>query len=119
MLAILKRGKRLYRPGFELRFLNCPVEAAVGESKIAISVPKRLVKSSVARNRIKRLVREAFRVHRVAAAPLHMLVNYQARNDGRDSDVRRNLRRELASLFEDVVLRAKAAPFQNARVRVG
>lgn len=119
VLAVLKRGKRLNRTDFELRVLNVPVGAAAGESKIAISVPKRLLKSSVARNRIKRLVREEFRVHRVAAAPLHMLVNYKAKNDGRDGLVRRNLRAELATLFDDAAIRMRAVPVNNVHARTG
>jgi ribonuclease P protein component len=119
VLAVLKKGKRLIRSGFELRFLNLPCTAAVCESRIAISVPKRLVKSSVARNRIKRLVREEFRLHRAATAPIHMLINYQARNDGRDSARRRILRRELASLFADAIVRAQIAPVDDVRARAG
>ncbi len=119
MLAVLKRGKRFNRSGFELRVLSSPAKAVIGESKIAISVPKRLLKSSVARNRIKRLVREEFRIHRAAAMPLHMLVNYQARNDGRVAAVRRNLRRALSSLFEDAILRMTAVQADNTRVRAG
>lgn len=108
MLAVLKRGKRLNRVDFELRFLISTANSAACDSKIAISVPKRLLKSSVARNRIKRLVREAFRRHRAAAAPLHLLVNYKSRNDARVAAVRRSLRVELAGLFNDAVLRAQA-----------
>lgn len=119
VLAVLKCGKRLIRSGFELRFLSVPAGAAIGESKIAISVPKRLLKSSVARNRIKRLVREEFRVHRIVGVPLHMLVNYQAKNDGRNAVVRRDLRRALGKLFEDAILRTKVAHADNTNVCAG
>lgn len=119
VLALLKRGKRLNRTDFELRVLDVSAVAVAGESKIAISVPKRFLKSSVARNRIKRLVREGFRIHRIAAAPLHMLVNYKARNDGRDATVRCNLRVELATLFDDAVHRLLTVHVDNTPVRAG
>lgn len=109
VLAVLQQGRRLKREDFEVRMLIVQAGKPAGDSKLAISVPKQLLKSSVARNRIKRLVREAFRLHCVAAEPLHMLVNYRARADGRRSAIRRALRMELASLFDDAVLRARAA----------
>ena len=108
VLAILKTGKRLAKADFELKFLIPSASDVAGDGKIAVSVPKRLLKSSVARNRIKRLVREEYRGHKVAAAPLHMLVNYRSRDDGRLASSRRLLRAEVAALFEDAVLRACA-----------
>ena len=108
VLAVLKRGKRLNGVDFVLRLLISPTKNVAEDSGIAISVPKRLLKSSVARNRIKRLVREAFRQHRSAARALHLLVNYKARNDGRDAAARCLLRTELTSLFDDAILRAQA-----------
>jgi len=107
VLAILKTGKRIAKADFELKFLIPTAMDAAGGGKVAVSVPKRLLKSSVARNRIKRLVREEYRGHKVAAAPLHMLVNYRSRDDGRLASSRRLLRAELAGLFEDAVLRAR------------
>ena len=108
VLAILKTGKRIAKADFELKFLIPFAKDAAGDGKMAVSVPKRLLKSSVARNRIKRLVREEYRAHEVATAPLHMLVNYRSRDDGRLASSRRLLRAELAGLFEDAVLRARA-----------
>ena len=116
MQAVLNRGKRLNRADFEIRFLTLPAECAAGDSKIAISVSKRLLKSSVARNRIKRLVREAYRGHRAAATPLHMLVSYKGRSEGRDAAARRSLRMELANLFNDAILRVQSG---NSRLRAG
>lgn len=116
VLAVLKRGKRLNRVDFELRFLISSANSAGCDSKIAISVPKRLLNSSVARNRIKRLVRETFRGHRAATAPLHMLVNYKSRIDARVATARRSLRIELAGMFDDAILRAQAG---NSAGRAG
>ena len=103
MQAVLKRGKRVSRADFELRYLIFPGMNAFSDSKIAISVPKRLLKSSVARNRIKRLVREVFRAHCAAASPLHILVNFKTRNDGREAESRRIMRGELAGLLDEAI----------------
>ena len=64
---------------------NIPVATAAGESdmhalsnlslsRIALSVPKRLLKRSVDRNRVKRVLRESFRRHNVRASGLDLLL---------------------------------------------
>ena len=103
VLAVLRRGKRLKRDAFEVKFVISRAKNSSADSKLAISVPKRLLKSSVARNRIKRIVREEFRVHRAATAPLHLLVIYLASDDARHDAARRILRAELANMFDDAV----------------
>jgi RNase P protein component len=116
VLTVLKRGKRLVHASFELRFLIASANPAAAPGKIAISVPKRKLKSAVARNRIKRLVREEFRVHGAARIPLHMLVNYNALNDGRDASIRRLLRTELVNLLNEAIVRARVS---NSGARAG
>lgn len=108
VLAVLKRGKRLSQADFELRFLISPVKGAPSGSKIAIAVPKRQLKSAAARNRIKRLVREEYRRHTAANAPLHMLVTFKTKNEGRGAEARRRLRIELASLLDHAASCVKA-----------
>ena len=107
VLAILKSGKRIGRPDFECRFSPTQSQEAGKFGVIAISVPKRLIKSSVARNRIKRLVRETFRVHRAAFSPLKVLVNFKSRDDGRDASSRGRLRVELQGLLDSVVIKTR------------
>ena len=116
VLAILKQGKRLSRPGFDLRFLFAPADQQQDAAKMAIAVPKRLLKSAVARNRIKRQVREVFRMHVASTAPLNILVTLKVKNDGKRADARLLLRADLATLFDDVVRRAntRAPAAQNA-----
>lgn len=81
---------------------------------MAIAVPKRLLKSAVARNRIKRVVREKFREHYASSAPLHLLVTLKVKNDGKRADARKLLRVELASLFDAAARRAKTgAPVER------
>ena len=47
---------------FPLKLIYIPVsESGASELKTAVSVPKKLVKTAVKRNRIKRLMREVFR----------------------------------------------------------
>ncbi len=43
-------------------------------SRIALSVPKRLLKRSVDRNRAKRVLRESFRLHAIRAAGVDTLI---------------------------------------------
>ncbi len=107
MLAILKHGKRLSQPAFDLRFQFAPDNKTEVAARMAIAVPKRLLKSAVARNRIKRQVREVFRGHVASTAPLNMLVTLKLKNDGKLADARKQLRVELAKLFDDVARRAK------------
>jgi ribonuclease P protein component len=56
---VYKRGKRLHGKGFTLIFH----QNQLGYSRIGISV-HRQIKGAVKRNRIKRIIRESFRLHR-------------------------------------------------------
>jgi ribonuclease P protein component len=53
---------------FRVTFLPLPADHSEAEvpAQLAISVPKRTFKTAVARNRIKRLIREAYRLHKPA-----------------------------------------------------
>lgn len=48
---------------FPLKMIYLPVKEEDSETKVAFSVPKRNFKHAVDRNRIKRLLREAYRLH--------------------------------------------------------
>jgi ribonuclease P protein component len=50
-------------------------------ARIAISVPKRLMKAAIDRNRFKRIVREVFRSHDIRGRPIDMLVLLTAKVD--------------------------------------
>ncbi len=93
------------RGAFECRFSPAQRQESGKFGAIAIAVPKKLLKSSVARNRIKRLVRESFRVHRAAFSSIQVLVNFKSRNDGRTALAREALRAEINSLLDSAVMK--------------
>ena len=56
---LFKEGKSL--KAFPLKLIYTPITSREIELKTAVSVPKKLIKTAVHRNRIKRLIREVFR----------------------------------------------------------
>ncbi|MCF6183277.1 MAG: ribonuclease P protein component [Bacteroidales bacterium] len=58
---VYKHGTSLYSDSFVLFFLK---EEKLTTHKFAVSVPKKLFKSAVKRNKIKRRVRESFRLNK-------------------------------------------------------
>lgn len=60
--ALFKRGKSV--TCFPLKLFYLPEENTKDGSKIAFSVPKKSFKKAVARNRIKRMLRESYRINK-------------------------------------------------------
>lgn len=104
--ALLKTGKRLGRADFDCRFVYINEQSDVADGKLAISVPKRLLKAAVARNRIKRMVREVYRQHVLARLPINLMVIYKSRIDGSDATARGQLRSDLVNLLNEAANRA-------------
>ncbi len=71
---LLRAGARLSRADFIVKL----GENQVGRGRIAIAVPKRILKSAVDRNRVKRVIREAFRQHPVRGLPVDILVTLRS-----------------------------------------
>ena len=74
VLALLRSGARFTRVEFMIKL----GEKKVGQGRIAIAVPKRILNSAVDRNRVKRVIREEFRLHVVRQLPIDMLVTLRA-----------------------------------------
>ena len=85
--------------------------SSTGQGRIAIAVPKRVHKLAVDRNRIKRMIREAFRQNRVRVASVDILVKLLARASPPPSEgskrkrERQRLRDALTQLLDDVLRR--------------
>lgn len=102
--ALLGHGARLSRPPLALK-LN---ENKAGQGRIAIAVPKRVLKRAVDRNKVKRMIREQFRQHGARKLPVDILFTLQSQLTGRadirntDKHARRQLREVLKQLLGDV-----------------
>ncbi len=83
---------------------------AANPARLAISVPKRLVKSSVSRNYLKRQAREAFRQHRVRLLPLDMLVSVVTSCPDESRAARAANRAALVSLLDQAANRVGVTP---------
>lgn len=75
------------------------VSAAGTASRLGIALTRRLVPSSVERNRVKRMVRETFRRHEVKDAGLDCVVTLRSRFDPATAE---ELRGEVAALFDQL-----------------
>jgi ribonuclease P protein component len=106
--TVLKSGRRVSRADVEIKFLARPI--ATDAARLAIAVAKRLVKHAVARNRIKRLVREGFRQHPVSACANDLLVTYKSKDALRLPALRVAVRLQLDQLFSEVQIRVSRVP---------
>ncbi len=102
--ALLGRGARLSRSPLAMK-LN---ENTFGQGRIAIAVPKRILKHAVDRNKVKRVIREQFRQHGARQLPVDMLFTLQSQLTGlanirnTDKQARGQLRQVLKQLLADV-----------------
>ena len=104
VLSLLRDGARLARAEVVIK-LN---ENTHTIGRIAIAVPKRILKRAIDRNSVKRVIREEFRQHALRAAPVDMLVTLRSVVGVRPGEhamgrhQRQQLRGTLAQLFRDV-----------------
>ena len=107
VVGLLQDGARLAKASLVVK-LN---ENKFGSGRLAIAVPKRILKRAVDRNRVKRVIREAFRLHPLRVLPVDLLVTLQSRPKGPSGAgimgklVRLQLRQTARQIFADISLR--------------
>ena len=104
VLALLRHGARFVRAEFEIKL----GENRASRGRIAIAVPKRILKFAVHRNQVKRLVREEFRQNSLRISSVDFLVTLRGVPDAVPGErmmrkrQRQQLRGTLGQLFGDV-----------------
>jgi ribonuclease P protein component len=116
--SVLKHGKRV-RPMVsastkavvDVRVLGSPDVGVVREAeslakpapkpgaRIAIAVPKRLLKKAVERNLVKRWIREALRQHGARLVAADMLLTLTAKVNLKDASEKAHLKQQISDLF--------------------
>jgi ribonuclease P protein component len=74
--AVLRNSRKLRSPHAILHVSPSGMNAS---SRLGVAVTRRLIPSSVERNRIKRSIREAFRRHPIKRAGLDLVVTFRSR----------------------------------------
>jgi len=95
----LRKGRRKHGLVFEIRRVFSGTEEKKDGARLAISVPKRLLKSAVRRNQVKRVVRESFRQHAIADRPLDMLVIFRSKPSTPTAKEKYTYRMDIDALF--------------------
>jgi ribonuclease P protein component len=104
VVRLLREGARLNQAEFALKLSG----NSFGQGRIAIAVPKRILKSAVDRNYVKRVVREHFRQDGVRLSPVDMLITLRSKVSMKKapgdlaSEAGNRLRAALTQLFTDV-----------------
>ena len=106
--AVLRHGRRAAGKDIELKLMIRAAVEGVNGARLAIAVPKRMLKRAVARNRIKRLIRESFRLHPISKAQQDLLVTYKSKSPARLCAERFALRSRLEALFAAALRRTEA-----------
>ena len=105
---VLSRGRRIQCRSFDIQFVGAGLSAGVG-ARLAISAPKKQLPTAVARNRVKRLVREVFRVCEAGGLEYDVLIRYRLKDDCRTEISRSRVRTELRQLLVKLASTSEAA----------
>lgn len=79
----------------------------VGRPRIGLAVAVKIAGNSVKRNRIRRLIRESFRLSQLEIPPVDLIVSARARAKDASSD---ELRASLAALWDKVRKQCASSP---------
>ncbi|CAM5191466.1 Ribonuclease P protein component OS=Castellaniella defragrans OX=75697 GN=rnpA PE=3 SV=1 [Castellaniella defragrans] len=100
--AAALKGRRIARGA--LFIVSSPRSAATGPARLGLIVPKRQVPLAVSRNAIKRVVREAFRLHRAGLPEGDWVFRLVARpTPGSLTALKRQVRAEVDALLARIV----------------
>ena len=105
---VLSRGRRIQCRSFDIQFVGAGRLPGVG-ARFAISAPKKLLPTAVARNRVKRLVREVFRACEAGGLEYDVLIRYRLKDDCRTESSRLRVRMELRQLLVKLASTFEAA----------
>lgn len=104
---------KLYQEGiaikvFPLRMVYIQVEHTSSfPAQVGVSVPKRNFKRAVARNRIKRLMRESYRLNKNIIYsnirnPYVFMISYIAKDEWKYADIKHKMKKILSLFIENV-----------------
>jgi ribonuclease P protein component len=96
--AAYKRGRRIADGVFSMTVCDSPT----GHARIGLAIAARTVGNAVARNRLRRLIRESFRMAQHRLPPVDIIVG--ARNDARTATAAQR-RASLDALWDKVIIR--------------
>jgi len=102
---LFEEGKSIKKYPFRLIYLIQDKNSFKIKTQVSFSVPKRNFKKAVDRNRIKRLIKEAYRLEQRKILqdynlPLVIMITYLGKKEPIFSDVKENIK-ELLTLFKE------------------